>query len=157
MYNQSMKTSELIPLFPQDWCNNPAGFVVHQGFLKSFVEFLEEHDIDSVLPPDRGGSDRGIDLQVSGLGNIDMKGFSLIEGPRSFTWDSEYWKGQTRPIYSETLTDFFVHPFGKSVSEWIVAPAEHLRTSYFLDDAPFYYKDKCQTVQQTTRKLLTHV
>ena len=151
-----MKTSELIPLTPQDWCRNPKGYVTHQRFLKLFVEYLEEHGVVSVLPPDRKSWDRGVDLHIQGLGNIDSKGFSLIEGPKSFTWESSFWSGRKRPLYNESLTDFFVHPLGNSVADWIIAPASSLTTSYF-GDAPFYWKDRCQTVKQAIDHIIDNV
>jgi hypothetical protein len=151
-----LKTSEQIPLLPQDWCKNPAGYVTHQGFLKRLVEFLEDRGINSLLPPDRDGWDRGVDLFVHGLGNIDVKGFTLIAGPKSYTWDSTFWTGKRRPLYNDSLTDFYIHPFGDDVAEWIVAPASSLNTS-FHGFAPFYWSDRCKTVQQVTEKLLTNV
>jgi hypothetical protein len=140
-----VKTSELIPLEPQEWCKNPEGFVIHQRYLVDLVRYLERNDVKVELPEDNGSWDRGVDIQVDGQLNIDIKGFGLIEGPKSFTWNSGFWKGKNRPLYNESLTHFFIHPHGKSVGEWVVAKATELRTSY-MGLQPFYYKDSTMTV-----------
>lgn len=147
------KTSEQVPLVPQSWCRNPEGYVKHQCYLKRFIEFLEENQINSTLPPERKSWDRGVDVTIQNFGHVDVKGFTVISGPKTITWDSPYWEGKDKPLYSESLTDYFLHPFGNDVREWVVAPASSLFTS-FNGSAPFYWSNKCFTVQDLIDKLL---
>jgi len=133
-----MITSETIPMAPQPWCRNPAGYVKHQHLLKQLTQWFETQGATVELPEDTGTWDKGIDLIVNGL-RVDLKSFGLGAYGNSYTWNSTYHQGRPAPLYEGTETDWFVHPAGDHPSEWIAGPVHKLRTSKY-GYAPYYFK-----------------
>jgi hypothetical protein len=148
-----MKVSETIPMTPQSWNKNPEGYVRHQTKLKQLVEWFEANGIDVSLPKDTGSWDKGVDLIASGT-RIDLKSFGVEPYGISYTWSSRYYKGRPAPIYSETETDYFIHPMGDNPEKWIVAPASELRTSKY-NLPPYYFQSVCMTVGKLAQRLCT--
>jgi len=148
-----MTIAETIPLTPQPWNKNPHGYVCHQSYLYELVQWLESQNISVMLPEDRKGWDYGIDLFICGI-PVDLKGFGLREYDRSYTWESQFYRGRPRPVYKESLTEWFIHPTDGPPSKWIAARASDLRTSY-RGHAPFYYKDCVVTVAELVQDVFT--
>ena len=128
-----------IPTTPQKWNRYPKGYVKHQHFLVQLVEWLESQGAEVQIPEDTGSWDKGVDLIVNGL-CVDLKSFGLQAYGSSYTWDSTYYKGRSRPLYDGSLTEWFIHPNGDDPSDWIAAPAECLRTSKY-NLPPYYFQD----------------
>jgi len=139
-----MSILKLINTEPQAWCKNPTGYTRHQLLLSTLVCELEKRDLELTLPPERDGWDEGVDLILGNIA-VDLKSFSLREGPRSFTWDSPFWDGKPAPRYLGAKTDYYIHPFGESLKQWKVAKAGGLRSSLY-GGPPFYYKADVSTL-----------
>lgn len=114
----------------------------HQSCLAFFAEYLEDSGVPISLPNDNSAWWNGADLVVNGTLNIDVKGFSLIPGPITYTWDWVSETGARRSVVPHPLIDLYVHPYGKVPAEWLVAPSHSLTTS-FHNDTPFYWKRDC--------------
>lgn len=148
-----MSIIPLIPLKPQAWNKNPEGYVRHQKLLVELVEWLENEGIEVSLPEDTGTWDKGVDLYIRGI-PVDLKSFGLQAHGSSYTWDSPYYRGRSRPIYTESLTEWFVHPTPGPVSEWIAGPTNGLRTSKY-GYAPYYFQNATRTVSKLVQGLFT--
>ena len=133
-----------IPMEPESWCKNPSGYVRHQLLLSELATYLESENIELTLPPPRPGWDLGVDLLLGKVA-IDLKSFSLRAGPKSYTWDSEYWDGKPAPKYVGLKTDYFIHPFGDSILEWKVCKERGLRSSFY-GGPPFYYRNDVEAL-----------
>ena len=148
MNQSSMQTriSEKVILTPQPWCRNPEGYIRHQKLLKQFAEWCEDRGFDIELPPERDGWDLGIDLIVANT-RIDLKSFGLEVYSKSHTWSSPHYRGRRRPVWRTTQTDWFVHPNGEDVADWLAAPCSALRTSKW-GHQPYYLSFKVMTVDK---------
>ena len=148
-----MSLSDEIPMTPQPWNKNPEGYVYHQTKLKELMVWLETKSLKLAWPEDTGGWDKGVDLFINGQ-PVDLKGFGVVTHDKTYTWDSTYWTGKSRPIYKGTQTAWFIHPTAGHPSEWIAAHVSNLRTSKY-GYAPYYFKDTVVTVGKLVQGLCT--
>lgn len=139
---------------PQSWNKNPKAYVKHQLLLVELRDYLESHGVDVKVPPDRKGWDRGCDLNVANGCVLDLKTFGIIEGKNGSLWNSPYYETHPNPTtYKGSLTNYFVHPVGDNVGDWIMGSALTL-TSDRYGCNPGYPAGGCLTVDEFTAAVL---